>query len=140
MVPVPERTFSLTISPCSSNIFLAPYNADGPPPFFCFLQAEGYSAEMDIALVDENDITAGVVGSIAVGLNLYVLISVFILHKRTDERAHQDDTTRMRTSSNSESPGWLVRCKRWMLRPIAHISSGLLTCDLRNRSPVWPSR
>lgn len=28
---------------------------------------------MDIALVDENDITAGVLGSISLGLNLFVI-------------------------------------------------------------------
>ncbi|OCB86632.1 aromatic compound dioxygenase [Sanghuangporus baumii] len=56
---------------------LTPYNTNtverltnDDDAWFAYENAEGYTAEMDIAVTDEGDIMAGVIGSITVGLNL----------------------------------------------------------------------
>ncbi|EJC98301.1 aromatic compound dioxygenase [Fomitiporia mediterranea MF3/22] len=56
------------VTPYNTNTIERLANADDM--WYAYQNAEGYTADMDMALVDENDITAGVIGSITVGLNL----------------------------------------------------------------------
>ena len=78
---------------------------------------------MDIALVDENDITAGVVGSIAVGLNLYVLIPILILYKHTDV-----------LMSRSHNPAGPIPVRK------SQVIGGAVLCLQRPRLQVLPDK
>ncbi|KAL5499200.1 hypothetical protein ACEPAH_1718 [Sanghuangporus vaninii] len=56
------------VTPYNTNAVERLTNTDDQ--WFGYENAEGYTAELDIAMVDESDFTAGIVGSITVGLDL----------------------------------------------------------------------